>query len=130
MAGHLVQARGGSTTIAIAACALALVTLCAQSPPPSQPPSQPPAPQNPPAPTDPQRPPPIRTGAELVRVDATVIDRKGLPVHELTADDFEIQEDDVTQAISSFKFVAVTGQPPDGNELSLPKPRVTTCACS
>ncbi len=123
MAGHLVQARGGSTTIAIAACALALVTLCAQSPPaqpPSQSPSQPPAAQNPPAPTDPQRPPPIRTGAELVRVDATVIDRKGLPVHELTAEDFEIQEDDITQAISSFKFVAVTGQPPEGNELSLP----------
>ena len=123
MAGHLVQARGGSTTIAIAACALALVTLCAQSPPaqpPAQPPSPPPTAQNPPAPTDPQRPPPIRTGAELVRVDATVIDRKGLPVHELTADDFEIQEDDVTQAISSFKFVSVNGQPPEGNELSLP----------
>ena len=123
MAGHLVQARGGGRIVAIAACALALVTLRAQSPPaqpPSQPPAKPPATQNPPTPTDPQRPPPIRTGAELVRVDATVIDRRGLPVSELTADDFEIQEDDVPQEISSFKFVAVNGQPAEGDEVSLP----------
>ena len=118
MAGHFVRARGGSKLLAIAACALALVTLCAQSPP-SKPPAQPPT-QNPPAAPDPQRPPPIRTGAELVRVDATVIDRRGFPVHELTAEDFEIQEDNVPQAISSFKFVSLNGQPMQGDEVSLP----------
>jgi VWFA-related protein len=119
MAGHLVEGRARSTAIAIGACALALVTLRAQSPP-AQPPAQPPATQNPPAPQDPQRPPPIRTGAELVRVDATVIDRRGYPVHELTAEDFEIQEDNVPQEISSFKFVSVNGHPTQGDELSLP----------
>jgi VWFA-related protein len=55
-----------------------------------------------------------------VRVDATVIDRRGFPVHELTAQDFEIQEDDVPQEISSFKFVSVNGHPTQGDELSLP----------
>ena len=119
MAGHLVQARGGSKLVVIAACALALATLRAQSPP-SPPPAQPPATQNPPAAPDPQRPPPIRTGAELVRVDATVIDRRGFPVHELTAQDFEIQEDNVPQEISSFKFVSLNGHPTQGDELSLP----------
>src|SRR4051812_18068127 len=42
---------------------------------------------------DPQRPPTFRTGAELVRVDVTVIDHKGLPVANLTADDFAVEED-------------------------------------
>ncbi len=62
--------------------------------------------------------PTFRTGTTLVRVDATVIDRKGEPVTSLTADDFEVREDGRRQPITSFKFLGATGQPTDN--LSLP----------
>jgi len=68
---------------------------------------------------DPQRPPTFRTGAELVRVDVTVIDRKGHPVTNLTADDFAVKEDGVPQKIQSFKFLEHTGERAPGDELSL-----------
>ena len=95
-----------------------------QQPPAGQPPAtQPPATQ-PPAtkpPADQQQPTPtFRTGTDVVRVDVTVLDRKGLPHSTLTADDFEVTEDDVLQPITSFKYVAVTGHPDEGDELSLP----------
>ena len=95
-----------------------------QPPPAAQPPAtQPPATQ-PPAtkpPADQQQPTPtFRTGTDVVRVDVTVLDRKGLPHSTLTADDFEVTEDDVLQPITSFKYVAVTGHPDEGDELSLP----------
>jgi VWFA-related protein len=61
----------------------------------------------------------FRTGANLVRVDVTVIDRLGNPVNSLTADDFELVEDDVRQTIQTFKFVEATGQPPEGDDRSL-----------
>ncbi len=112
MAGYLSRDRGADAAMVLAAFVLAFVALNAQSPPPVPPPQLPVS--------DPQRPPPIRTGAELVRVDATVLDHKGFPVPELSAEDFEIHEDDVPQAIQSFKFVAVDGHPEEGNELSLP----------
>ena len=102
MAGYLSRDRGAKAALLPAACALAFVALGAQSPPTPPPPSPV---------VDPQRPPPIRTGAELVRVDATVLDKKGAPVPELSADDFEILEDDVSQRIQSFKFVSVDGHP-------------------
>lgn len=63
----------------------------------------------------PQRQPTFRTGAELVRIDATVVDNKGLPVTTLTADDFEIDEDGVRQKIQTFKLVRL-----DGSETSEP----------
>ncbi len=68
---------------------------------------------------DPQRPPTFRTGAELVRVDVTVIDHKGLPVANLTVDDFIVEEDGVPQKIQSFKFLEHTGEREPGDELSL-----------
>src|SRR5215204_5038001 len=68
---------------------------------------------------DPQRPPTFRTGPELVRVDVTVIDRKGHPVTNLTADDFAVKEDGVPQKIQSFKFLEHTGERAPGDELSL-----------
>jgi VWFA-related protein len=70
------------------------------------------------APDPQQRPPTIRTGTNVVRVDATVIDGDGKPVTDLTADDFEIREDGKPQPITSFKLLEVTGEPTD--ELSLP----------
>jgi VWFA-related protein len=61
----------------------------------------------------------FRAGANLVRVDVTVIDRQGNPVSALTADDFELEEDGVRQTIQTFKFVEATGQRPEGDDRSL-----------
>src|SRR5262245_25469639 len=61
--------------------------------------------------TPPQQPPVFRTGTELVRVDATVFDKKGQPVTDLSERDFEVMEDGVSQPIKSFKLVEVNGTP-------------------
>jgi VWFA-related protein len=67
----------------------------------------------------PQQPPIFRSGANLVRVDVTVLDHQGLPVTSLAADDFEVEEDGVPQAVQTFKFVSADGQPPAGDDTSL-----------
>ena len=87
-------------------CALALAALAAQTLQ-SQDATQ--APQ----------PPTFRAEASLVRVDVTVVDRHGEPVTTLTADDFAVQEDGVSQTVQSFKFVSADGQPPSGDDVSL-----------
>lgn len=66
-----------------------------------------------------QQPTPFRSGTNVVRVDATVIDRSGRPVASLTADDFEIREDDAIQPITSFTFLANSGQPSDDRSLPI-----------
>jgi VWFA-related protein len=93
-----------------AAAALSLIAF-GQQPPPKPPPQQPTPQQEPPRPT-------FRTGTNVVRVDVTVVDRRGLPVTHLTPEDFEVREDGQPQAITSFKLVEANGQPTD--ELSLP----------
>jgi VWFA-related protein len=93
-----------------------------QTPSQQQPPAQPPAQQQSTPPAEgqgqPQRPPTFRTGTNLVRVDVNVLGRNGMPLTDLTSDDFELKEDGQPQAITSFKLVSATGQPTD--ELSLP----------
>jgi VWFA-related protein len=61
----------------------------------------------------PQQPPTFRAGTDLVRVDVTVLDRRGDPVTSLTAADFEVWDNGQPQAITSFKLVEATGQAPD-----------------
>jgi VWFA-related protein len=96
------------------------VLLLAQNPPPAQGPpagqAQPPAGQ---PPATGQRPPVFRGGTASVRVDATVIDRKGNPVTDLTKDDFEVREDGVLQAVDTIKLIHATGEAPD-DDTSLP----------
>jgi VWFA-related protein len=46
-----------------------------------------------------------------VVVDLVVRDRKGLPVTDLTADDFEVTEDDVAQEIGSFRLPMADAPP-------------------
>jgi VWFA-related protein len=67
-----------------------------------------------------QRPPTIRTGTNLVRVDVTVLDQRGDPVKDLTADDFHIEEDGIAQPVQSFQLVEASGDPASADEPSLP----------
>ena len=66
-----------------------------------------------------QQPPPFRSGTNVIRVDATVIDRSGHPVTSLTADDFEVREDGVVRPITSFTFLANSGEPSDDRSLPI-----------
>jgi VWFA-related protein len=98
-----------------------------QQPPQSTPPATTPPPAAP-APTpaaqgQPAQQPPrpiFRTGTDLVRVDVVVLDRHGEPVPNLTANDFELQEDGAAQEIRSFAYVKADGRPDADDELSLP----------
>ena len=61
----------------------------------------------------------IRVRSNEVRLDVVVKDKKGRPIRDLTAADFEVLEDGVRQKIESFRFVsreagAVTAEPKDG----------------
>jgi VWFA-related protein len=103
--------------LAIVSAVIAVATLGAQQPPaqpvPSQPPAaQTPAPQTPPPPSD-QQPPVFKAGTNQVRVDVTVVNRKGDPVTDLTKDDFDVREDGVAQTIDTIKLVEATGAAPD-----------------
>jgi len=77
------------------------VWLVAQNPP-AQPPSG-----------QPQRPPVFRGGTSQVRVDVTVLDKKGEPITNLTRDDFELLEDGQPQSIETLKLIEANGQAAD-----------------
>jgi VWFA-related protein len=47
----------------------------------------------------------IRVRSNEVRLDIVVKDKKGRPVKDLTANDFEVLEDGIAQKIASFRFV-------------------------
>jgi VWFA-related protein len=51
--------------------------------------------------------PAFRTGADLVIVDAVVVDRGGRPVTDLRASDFEVRDEGRPQAVSLFQTVTV-----------------------
>jgi VWFA-related protein len=88
----------------------------------SEPAAQAPAPQAPaPAPQTPAPAPPaeaaqppaavdqptFRAGINFVRVDVIVTDRNGIPVTDLTADDFELAEDNKNQTVETFRLVKI-----------------------
>src|SRR5690349_12660035 len=90
-----------------------VLALSAQSaPPPAVVPAAPqdPTPQG-------QRPPIFRSGAEVVRVDVTVLDGSGRPIRNLRAEDFQLSEEDDPQTIQSFTELDLSGEPADGREL-------------
>src|SRR4051812_31431460 len=98
--------------LAAVAALAAVVTLGAQQAPPQNPPAQPP-PGQPAAgqpPASAQQPPagkqPVfRGGTNQVRVDVTVLNKKGDPVADLTRDDFEVREDGVVQEVQNVKMI-------------------------
>jgi VWFA-related protein len=53
----------------------------------------------------------IRTETRLVLVDTVVVDKKGAYVHDLTAKDFHVWEDNKEQPIKSFSFEADPNAP-------------------
>jgi len=61
--------------------------------------------------TSPQNPPVFRSGVEAVRFEAIVTDKDGKPITDLTADDFEVREDDALQTVEQFTRVVLP--PPD-----------------
>jgi VWFA-related protein len=70
--------------------------------------SQPPASQQP---QQPQPPPRFRTETSLVRVDVYAT-KDGVALQDLTADDFEISEDNAPQKVDTFEHIVVrTGGP-------------------
>jgi VWFA-related protein len=77
-----------------------------QSTPPPQQQAQPPPPPTQPPPQPPQQPT-FRARVDTISVDVSVLDRKGIPVTDLKAEDFEIREKGKVQAIETFKFIDV-----------------------
>lgn len=61
-----------------------------------------------------QEPPPqqpvFRAGTALVRVDVSVTGRDDAPVTDLQAEDFEVEEDGIPQAIETAQFVRLDGE--------------------
>ena len=76
----------------------------------------------------PQNPPVFRAGTTLVPVDVRVLDRKGLPITDLKAEDFTILENGVPQEIRQFSSQALTPNP--AAELQLPRRNETMAAAS
>ena len=75
--------------------------------------------QQPPASTPPAQPPTFRVGVGAVRLDVTVIGRDGLPVSDLTREDFDIREDGVVQRVQLFQHVSLSGELAPGSDQSL-----------
>ena len=63
--------------------------------------------------------PVFRGGANVVRVDVTVTNRRGEPATDLARDDFLVTEDGVPQTITSFELVRATGEPADDRSLEI-----------
>jgi len=88
--------RGQGAGIACAAAAL-LAGLVAPTP------GQQPAVQDPPQPI-------FRAGTSLVRVDVSVTGRDDRPVSDLSAADFEVEEDGTPQAVETAQFIRIGGE--------------------
>lgn len=83
---------------ALIGCPLFLATAFGQTIPPRQNPRLPPPPRI-------EDRDVVRVSTNLVQVDATVLDKNGKIVTGLTADDFEIYENNKKQQITNFSFV-------------------------
>jgi VWFA-related protein len=104
-------------TLALALVSAMLVNAFGRQQQPTPTPPQPtatPAPAATPAPPqeDDDRDDVVRITTKLVQVDAVVTDKDGRQVTDLTADDFEIMENDRPQSITNFSYISAV--PPPG----------------
>ncbi|HTU32309.1 MAG TPA: VWA domain-containing protein [Candidatus Acidoferrum sp.] len=60
--------------------------------------------------------PPLRSEANVVRVDVIVTDKKGKYVQDLTSNDFKLYEDNREQKISNFSFGGANGASPHADK--------------
>ena len=97
--------------------AVAVAVWLAQSPV-QVPPRPEPAPAPPPSQQAPQPPPRFRAEANFVRVDVYAT-RGGVPVQDLTQNDFEVSEDNTPQTIESFEHIVIN---PAGPQATLIEP--------
>jgi VWFA-related protein len=115
-----ILSRSARATAVASAVALGSVVFAGQQsgpPPPTPPGGGQGAPQGQAQGQDPQqRPPVFRAGVNAVRVDVIVTDRDGNPVNDLTASDFEVQEDGKAQEIDLFRLVNSDGTVAPGAE--------------
>ena len=97
----------------------------------SEPPPRPTPESEPALPTDQQTPgevvdtsdeqtPIFRSGISYIRVDVIATDKDGTPVMDLTADDFEVYEDDVPQEVESFQLIEVDTLPQLADQPAIP----------
>ncbi len=64
-----------------------------------------------PASQSPQNGPVVRSETRLVRVDVIVTDKKGNYIHDLTANDFKVYDDNKQQEVANFSFGADPNSP-------------------
>src|SRR5690348_7193862 len=62
----------------------------------------------------------IRVRSNEVRLDIVVKDKKGRPIKDLKASDFEVMEDGVAQKVESFRFVSREAAPVTAENKSNP----------
>lgn len=101
--------------------ALALVVWLAQGQAPPAPPQGQPAPPPPPQGQQqppPQQPPRFRAETNFVRVDVYAT-KGGVPVQDLSEDDFDVLEDNTPQKIESFEHIVIN---PAGPQAALVEP--------
>jgi VWFA-related protein len=79
-----------------------------ETPPPTAPPPAATAPSAPPS------GPVVRSEARVVRVDVIVTDKKGNYIHDLTAKDFKVYDDNKQQQVENFSFGADPNSPAAG----------------
>src|SRR5580704_15054094 len=64
--------------------------------------------------SSPQSGPVVRSEARVVRVDVIVTDKKGNYIHDLTANDFKVFDDNKQQEVANFSFGADPNSPASG----------------
>src|SRR5947208_4317791 len=62
----------------------------------------------------------VKITTNLVQIDAAVTDKKGRPVTDLHAEDFEVYEDGRLQKITNFSFVSSASLAPSSEGASKP----------
>jgi VWFA-related protein len=97
--------------VALSAAAIASVVLAVsaqQAPPPQTPPPQTPQQQ----PEPPAQQPIFRVGADVIRLDVSVLDKDRKPIHGLTSEDFTVNEEGKPQRVVAVAEIDAAANDP------------------